>query len=469
MKTFLTLLLVAGLSFQAMAGEDRGGGNEIGLEFHSLISSALATAKKNDLKLYQLMQKHNLEMILARSKIVVTDETLYVDTPSGKQESIAVNSPSQMLVQVNKPRWSKLSDTRLKQGVAVHELLSLAGVEKTGVYTISGAYVSSAGLSVAVLNSSVIAIPPNLTAASRFRVTVKDAPYEYYASVESMAEIARLRVFLRKCENPYDCKDVIYDIDGKALGLNMDHYLRPGSYILRLAYKLNSSDYYSIYPQDFHFTLVGGENYSVPLSSVTVDKLAMGKIYLTMAADLSNQQNLSNIESYLSKRAMEIAMLRGANGFPGTFYSWAVAEICDKVLGHDKKNTTSNPSTPEALACKEIKELAQNEADLPKHFPRIEQLIKTLVGIQKLSPTEFTARYWVKDMQYSYSSYRSEGWTTSPTTVKSLIYTAEANSSNLAKIYLLPGQYIANLKNESGEEFTRSVSLKLGEDVTFKP
>lgn len=69
-----------------------------------------------------------------------------VNAGSMVQESIAINRPSSMTILLNRYRWQAEKDLRLKGGIALHEVVSLAGLETTGFYPISSRYIDQLGL-----------------------------------------------------------------------------------------------------------------------------------------------------------------------------------------------------------------------------------------------------------------------------------------------------------------------------------
>jgi len=58
-----------------------------------------------------------------------------------------VNDRSEQTILVNRLRWKAISDKRVKAGIVLHEILSLAGLEETGFYPISSRYVIALGAS----------------------------------------------------------------------------------------------------------------------------------------------------------------------------------------------------------------------------------------------------------------------------------------------------------------------------------
>jgi hypothetical protein len=123
-----------------------GGGDEIGLDFQSSIATAMENLKVRDAQLYQQVQGLDVEQILARARFVVVDEALEVKYQDIIQNSTATNDPETGLILINRKRWLAINDDHLKEGIALHEILSLKGIESTGYYPISSKYVSLMGV-----------------------------------------------------------------------------------------------------------------------------------------------------------------------------------------------------------------------------------------------------------------------------------------------------------------------------------
>lgn len=143
----LPAFLSLAIQFQANAVgfTVRGGGDEVGLEFQSVFNVAMSIVENNnDLnKYFDFKKLQNLSVELA----VVEQELVVEVSPGIFQNSVAANYPTIKLIEINRAKWSGLSEIALKQGLALHEMLSLIGVEKTGTYPISSKYVAKFGVS----------------------------------------------------------------------------------------------------------------------------------------------------------------------------------------------------------------------------------------------------------------------------------------------------------------------------------
>ena len=148
MKHFFALVLIT-FSFSSALAEGfsvRGGGDEAGLEFTNAYSFALEEIHKNYPDLAAKLAAYQLDGILDEVKIFVDDKPLHVDAGDGQQESVAVNEPATMRIWINRLRWNATTHPRIRQAIALHEVLSLRGVEGTGRYGISGAYLAKFNL-----------------------------------------------------------------------------------------------------------------------------------------------------------------------------------------------------------------------------------------------------------------------------------------------------------------------------------
>lgn len=148
MKHVVALLILMG-GFFANAqrlGTETHGGDEIGLEFHRAVKAALEDIQANHPDLYEQIRGLNLDSF--KPKVMVVEKPLVVTVNGVRQSSVAVNTSGKGkdLVQVNRPRWRGIRNPVLMRGVALHEVLCLKKLEKTGEYPISGVYVQRAGL-----------------------------------------------------------------------------------------------------------------------------------------------------------------------------------------------------------------------------------------------------------------------------------------------------------------------------------
>jgi len=130
-------------------GSDAGnGGNESALEFDQSARTALQIYG-NVLKTYPELRGVDLVAILERAQILVASTPLYAVANGVKQPSTALNFPESKTVILDGRRWKRITQKPVREALALHELLGLAGVEGTGNYFISKKYLSLNGVNCA--------------------------------------------------------------------------------------------------------------------------------------------------------------------------------------------------------------------------------------------------------------------------------------------------------------------------------
>jgi hypothetical protein len=130
--------LVGPASALASGHSGVGGGNNIALEFMQGLTSALKS-----------MPSLNEAQVLAKAQgasIIIVNKPLSVQILGVKQPSIAINDPEMDVIQINEVQWNTIGDIHQKEGIALHEVLSLMGLESSGNYPISAQYVGQFGL-----------------------------------------------------------------------------------------------------------------------------------------------------------------------------------------------------------------------------------------------------------------------------------------------------------------------------------
>jgi hypothetical protein len=150
-KFFYTLLFVL-LSAQGAfaASADSGwtvgnGGNPIALDFLQNARAAVAATQKDPVD-YPQLQNVNLDSLLENADILVSATPIYVKKNGIEQRVAAENFPDSDSIWIDQDFWTELNDTAIKQALALHEVLGLAGLEETGQYPISQKYLSSLGV-----------------------------------------------------------------------------------------------------------------------------------------------------------------------------------------------------------------------------------------------------------------------------------------------------------------------------------
>ena len=137
-------LLLPSFSF-AREGTEGHGGNDTGLEFSLSFTLAVKETKTADPALYADIKKAKLEEVSAVAKVIAVDceagkpcPVNYTVTLNGvEQESVAINDPKIKVIFVNGVKWRQISNVHIREGIALHEVASLAGLEDTGMYSLS--------------------------------------------------------------------------------------------------------------------------------------------------------------------------------------------------------------------------------------------------------------------------------------------------------------------------------------------
>jgi hypothetical protein len=140
-KALLTgsLLLLSQSAALAVDGT-RGGGDDVALDFNRSTSIAISALLSTHPELNKTLSALNVPDM--NMKVVVVDDPLNIKVESALQTSVAINSPAQDLIMINRLRWAAVNDDNLKQAISLHERLSLKGVESSGRYPISSLILS---------------------------------------------------------------------------------------------------------------------------------------------------------------------------------------------------------------------------------------------------------------------------------------------------------------------------------------
>lgn len=122
-----------------------GGGDEVGVEFKAAALRAIEIMLDKKL-LPEKVKNQDIKHLVESIQIVITNEVLPVVKDKTTQEGIAINYPQNNMVVVNRARWQNISNPTVQQAVALHECLSILGLESTGDYTYSQKYMMMKGL-----------------------------------------------------------------------------------------------------------------------------------------------------------------------------------------------------------------------------------------------------------------------------------------------------------------------------------
>lgn len=121
------------------------GGNEIALDFLNSAKRVLSIYG-GELKTFPQLKGINLGKILEETNVLVSSTPLSVKFSGIKQEVTAVNFKNPFTILVNEKRWLAIKKDAIKEALALHELLGLVEIEKTGVYFISKNYLAKNGI-----------------------------------------------------------------------------------------------------------------------------------------------------------------------------------------------------------------------------------------------------------------------------------------------------------------------------------
>ena len=154
----LPLLVYAGNESSA------GGGDDIGIEFQSLIIRALDEISTLDPKLSAKLKPLGLESIYApgSGQALVIDEEQELTVEGKKQSCVALSYPDKMKTTITRKRWESIKSIHVKQAIALHEALVLKKIEGTGHYQLSARYLSYFNLA----GESVVTGVPDLKKTS---------------------------------------------------------------------------------------------------------------------------------------------------------------------------------------------------------------------------------------------------------------------------------------------------------------
>jgi len=143
-KVFLILILFWSSSAfsQARIGN---GGNETAIDFLRSAHQMLSIFG-NELKTFPELKKHNLSKVLEETSILVSTTPLHVELRGKIQEVTAINFQNPKTIIIHEARWKNIKLDAVKEALALHELLSLIGIEKTGSYYISKNYLVKNGI-----------------------------------------------------------------------------------------------------------------------------------------------------------------------------------------------------------------------------------------------------------------------------------------------------------------------------------
>lgn len=239
MKRFVIVAcLLAPLMTMASMGTDQGnGGDDVGLSFRASYMDALSFIQKKEPGLYSDIVKSKALDKAKAAKVIVVDDALSVSVRDLIQNSVATNNPDTMTILINRLRWNNISDSTLKSGIALHEILSLVGLEQTGLYPISAWYISLKGqdpkelVQTLNMNRLVQIRAQNLTASAR------DVLIKFFNEAKAPISLKDIDSFadVKSGKSNLECR-------ANASGLSSGPNLLKKAFVARHNLKINADD-----------------------------------------------------------------------------------------------------------------------------------------------------------------------------------------------------------------------------------
>lgn len=142
----ITLLFLALLAGSAHAGSGfsiRGGGDELGLTFTNAYFFALDTLAEQRPDLGKALDDAGARHPSPSRQILISDQPLARVTEGAANELVAYARPAENLVWINRAGWAKTRHHRIRQAIALHQMLRLQGLETETSFPYSAAFLSS--------------------------------------------------------------------------------------------------------------------------------------------------------------------------------------------------------------------------------------------------------------------------------------------------------------------------------------
>lgn len=141
-----SLLLAVSVSVHAGGKVVGNGGDPRALDFTTVANSAIDDVLANPAR-YPEAQSLDLKSRLKKALIVVSDTPVFAILGEVRQVSTAINyrDPEDTIVLYG-PGWDDIKDYRIKRALALHEVLGLADIERTGTYMLSRRYLENSGV-----------------------------------------------------------------------------------------------------------------------------------------------------------------------------------------------------------------------------------------------------------------------------------------------------------------------------------
>lgn len=131
-----------------------GGGDDIALEFQQYSADAVRDMQPHS-EFYKVLSEYEILKRSSEARIIIVDEALDIQTQNLIQNSVAANFPEENTILINRARWARIEDVRIKKAIVLHEVLSLQRIEQTGFYPISSKYLNFLGMSEKNLSTNL--------------------------------------------------------------------------------------------------------------------------------------------------------------------------------------------------------------------------------------------------------------------------------------------------------------------------
>lgn len=145
---FLAVSLLLSPNAHAVNAED-----DISIEIRGLTKEALTQLRGVEPQIDLLLTQ--IESQLPNLQAYFSDEPLIAETSSANQTSIALNFPKYGLILFDRLKWPMIQSRAMKQAIALHEVASLMGIEATGVYFLSSAFLVAKGLTIEQMQTAL--------------------------------------------------------------------------------------------------------------------------------------------------------------------------------------------------------------------------------------------------------------------------------------------------------------------------
>ncbi len=233
MSLFLMLSIYTSLVFsrpgELTEGRESHGGDGVGIDFVNSLNYSIDRLIRIDGTFP--IEEELLNQTLKKLLVVVTDETLEVTHNEQSQVSTAINfinEAGRPVIKVNRIQWLK-HGKMVREALALHELLSLHGLEKTYDYKYSNK------ISANIMNVSQSIV--DHTCSNLFKQLSEEEKKEIFSSFGTRDEKLAIRFFVdsRTQSTKYllDYKKTVSEMETTSdettlcNGLNKDHFYIP--------------------------------------------------------------------------------------------------------------------------------------------------------------------------------------------------------------------------------------------------